>query len=140
MLKNLSVYDCSKASKSEKNEGLGDNFEEKFQANAKYRPSHLKKQLRKQWKTTRRYSKKKNNHPTVKPIELMSYLITLEVVRMMLLLILLLKWNNLHRFQTFNRQYIGIEKEEDYAIIAKARIENVESKEITKHHNFLNYE
>ena len=58
---------------------------------------------------------------------------------MMLLLILLLKWNNLH-IKLLNRQYIGIEKEEDYAIIAKARIENVESKENNKASQFLNYE
>ena len=36
-----------------------------------------------------------------------------------------------------NRQYIGIEKEEDYAIIAKARIKNVESKENNKASQFF---
>ena len=68
-----------KASKSEKNEGLDDNnFEEKFQANAKYRPSHLEEaNSGSNGKPHGRYSKTKNNHPTVKPIELMSYLITL---------------------------------------------------------------
>ena len=36
-----------------------------------------------------------------------------------------------------NRQYIGIEKEEDYALIAKARIKNVESKENNKASQFF---
>ena len=54
-----------KASKSEKNEGLDDNFVEKLQANAKYRPSHLEEaNSGSNGKPHGRYSKTKNNHPS----------------------------------------------------------------------------
>ena len=66
-----------KASKSEKNKGL-DDFEEKFQANAEFRPNHLEDAKNgSSGKPHGRYTATKNNHPTVKPLKLMSYLITL---------------------------------------------------------------
>ena len=129
----------AKASKSEKNEGLDDNFEEKLQANANYRPSHLEEaNSGSNGKSHGRYAKTKNNHPTVKPIELMSYLITLgsrdnDVV----VDPFVGSGTTCVAAKLLNRQYIGIEKEEDYAIIAKARIKNVESKENNKASQFF---
>ena len=129
-----------KASKSEKNEGLDDNnFEEKFQANAKYRPSHLEEaNSGSNGKPHGRYAKTKNNHPTVKPIELMSYLITLGSRENDVVVDPFVgSGTTCIAAKLLNRQYIGIEKEEDYAIIAKARIENVESKENNKASQFF---
>ena len=79
-----------------------------------------------------------NNHPTVKPIELMSYLITLgsrdnDVV----VDPFAGSGTTCIAAKLLNRQYIGIEKEKDYAIIAKARIKNVESKENNKASQFF---
>jgi site-specific DNA-methyltransferase (adenine-specific) len=129
----------AKASKSEKNKGLDDNFEEKLQANANYRPSHLEEATSgSNGKPHGRYAKTKNNHPTVKPIELMSYLITLgsrdnDVV----VDPFVGSGTTCIAAKLLNRQYIGIEKEKDYAIIAKARIKNVESKENNKASQFF---
>ena len=79
-----------------------------------------------------------NNHPTVKPIELMSYLITLgsrdnDVV----VDPFVGSGTTCIAAKLLNRQYIGIEKEKDYAIIAKARIKNTESKENNKASQFF---
>ena len=129
----------AKASKREKNEGLADNFEEKLQANANYRPSHLEEaNSGSNGKPHGRYSKTKNNHPTVKPIELMSYLITLGSRENDIVVDPFVgSGTTCIAAKLLNRQYIGIEKEEDYAIIAKARIENVESKENNKASQFF---
>ena len=129
----------AKASKREKNEGLADNFEEKLQANANYRPSHLEEaNSGSNGKPHGRYSKTKNNHPTVKPIELMSYLITLGSRENDVVVDPFVgSGTTCIAAKLLNRQYIGIEKEEDYAIIAKARIENVESKENNKASQFF---
>jgi len=79
-----------------------------------------------------------NNHPTVKPIELMSYLITLGSREDDVVVDPFVgSGTTCIAAKLLNRQYIGIEKEEDYAIIAKARIENVESKENNKASQFF---
>ena len=129
----------AKASKREKNEGLADNFEEKLQANANYRPSHLEEaNSGSNGKPHGRYSKTKNNHPTVKPIELMSYLITLGSRENDVVVDPFVgSGTTCIAAKLLNRQYIGIEKEKDYAIIAKARIKNVESKENNKASQFF---
>ena len=95
-----------------------------------YRPSHLEEANSGNGKPHGRYAKTKNNHPTVKPIELMSYLITLGSRENDVVVDPFVgSGTTCIVLKLLNRQYIGIEKEEDYAIIAKARIENVESKE-----------
>ena len=79
-----------------------------------------------------------NNHPTVKPIELMSYLITLGSRENDVVVDPFVgSGTTCIAAKLLNRQYIGIEKEEDYAIIAKARIKNVESKENNKASQFF---
>ena len=119
----------AKASKREKNEGLDDNFEEKLQANANYRPSHLEEaNSGSNGKPHGRYTKTKNNHPTVKPIELMSYLITLGSRENDVVVDPFVgSGTTCIAAKMLDRKYIGIEKEKDYAIIAKTRVEDAES-------------
>jgi site-specific DNA-methyltransferase (adenine-specific) len=66
-----------KVSKKEKNTGL-DDFEDKLQPAAEFRPNHMVKALDgEDGNPFGRYSPTKNIHPTVKPIKLMEYLIRL---------------------------------------------------------------
>ena len=111
----------AKASKREKNEGLVE-FEDKLPDTNDFKNLPMTK----------------NNHPTVKPIELMSYLITLGSREGDVVVDPFVgSGTTCIAAKLLNRQYIGIEKEEDYAIIAKARIKNVESKENNKASQFF---
>jgi len=111
---------CPKASKSERNFGCED-FEPKLRANANKIMGDAGN-----FKTgsgNLRNSLLKNNHPTVKPISLIEYLIKLVTKERAIVLdpffgsgttaIACLK---------LNREFIGIEKESEYVKIAKARI------------------
>ena len=129
----------SKASKSEKNEGLGE-FEDKLPDTNDFKnlPAARSNSINTSSGKPRNVLPSKNNHPTVKPIELMSYLITLgsrdnDVV----VDPFVGSGTTCIAAKLLNRKYIGIEKEEDYAIIAKARIKNVESKENNKASQFF---
>jgi site-specific DNA-methyltransferase (adenine-specific) len=65
---------CAKVSKKERNVGC-DELEEKLQAGAEFRPNHMEKALNgEDGNPYGRYTPTKNNHPTVKPIDLMAYL------------------------------------------------------------------
>ena len=128
-----------KASKSEKNEGLGE-FEDKLPDTNDFKnlPAARSNSINTSSGKPRNVLPSKNNHPTVKPIELMSYLITLgsrdnDVV----VDPFVGSGTTCIAAKLLNRKYIGIEKEEDYAIIAKARIKNVESKENNKASQFF---
>ena len=128
-----------KASKSEKNEGLGE-FEDKLPDTNDFKnlPAARSNSINTSSGKPRNVLPSKNNHPTVKPIELMSYLITLgsrdnDVV----VDPFVGSGTTCIAAKLLNRKYIGIEKEEDYAIIAKARIKNVESKENNKASKFF---
>ena len=71
-------------------------------------------------------TKKKNVHPTVKPVELMKYLVRLVTPKNGLVLDPFMGSGSTGmaaREEDF--QFIGIEKEEEYYEIAKARIKNV---------------
>jgi len=129
----------AKASKSEKNEGLGE-FEDKLPDPNDFKnlPAARSNSINTSSGKPRNVLPSKNNHPTVKPIELMSYLITLgsrdnDVV----VDPFVGSGTTCIAAKLLNRKYIGIEKEEDYAIIAKARIKNVESKENNKASQFF---
>ncbi len=111
---------CAKASKHERNIGCGeldkaniDYGERMGQNNSIIRPDG----------TERKPNIQKNNHPTVKPIKLMEYLVKL------------VSKENAKVLDPFmgsgttgiacvklNREFIGIEREEDYIKIAEARI------------------
>jgi len=112
-----------KASKSEKNKGL-DDFEEKFQANAEFRPNHLEDAKNgSSGKPHGRYTATKNNHPTVKPLKLMSYLITLGSREGDIVLDPFMGSGTTPlASKQLNRKYIGIEREEEYFKICCARV------------------
>lgn len=106
-----------KASKSEKNKGL-DDFEEKHSPTmgdgiGGNPHDDLNPRL------------KKNNHPTVKPLKLMSYLITLGSREGDVILDPFMGSGTTPlASKQLNRKYIGIELDEDYFKICKARVED----------------
>ena len=113
----------AKPSKSEKNKGLGD-IEAKFQAGADYRPSNMEAALSgSSGKPYARYTKTQNVHPTVKPVKLMTYLITLGSREGDLVLdpfagtgtTAIGSW-------IANREWLAIEKDPEYFKILTARV------------------
>jgi len=108
---------CAKASKNERNLGCED-MEERRESDRKKDDGVGGDNLR-----NRSNNPKKNHHPTVKPIKLMEYLIKLVSKKGAVILdpfmgsgttgIATLK---------LNREFIGIEKEDEYIKIAKARL------------------
>ena len=114
-----------KASKSEKNKGL-DDFEE---VNAGILHASTKGQLKdlrvKNPDYERKIPKMKNNHPTVKPLKLMSYLITLGSREGDVILDPFMGSGTTPlASKQLNRKYIGIELDEYYFKICKARVED----------------
>tara|TARA_R110002167_G_scaffold328594_1_gene534915 strand:+ start:150 stop:1295 length:1146 start_codon:yes stop_codon:yes gene_type:complete len=118
---------CAKASKAERNMGL-DDFKEEFKAAADFRPNHKEKALEgESGNPFGRWGKIKNNHPTVKPIKLMEYLVRLVTPKEGIVLepfagsgTTLIACKQ----QGFN--YIGIEREQEYCDIAEARLKGVQ--------------
>lgn len=124
---------CAKASKSDRNEGL-DDFEEKSiggKGNGIRRicatcgtsalEAHLCECEEKNWINP---ATKKNNHPTVKPTDLMKYLVTLVTPPNGTVLDPFMGSGSTGKAAVrcgFN--FIGIELDSDYLDIAKARIE-----------------
>lgn len=113
---------CAKASKSERNFGLGDEFEEKPRA-------EVDKMMGETPMLTGsgnpRTTKFKNNHPTVKPIKLMEYLIKLVTRKDAIVLDPFLgSGTTAIACIKLNRNWIGIEKEDEYIKIAEARIKS----------------
>ena len=112
---------CAKASKAERNMGL-DDYEEKQVTDGTIRSNQ---------ETARKFgansAKRKNYHPTVKPIKLMEYLVRLVTPKEGIVLepfagsgTTLIACKQ----QGFN--YIGIEKEQEYCDIAEARLKAVQ--------------
>jgi site-specific DNA-methyltransferase (adenine-specific) len=109
---------CAKASKSERNLGCEEmeEKEKRYRATANGTGETSKNM-------ERFTSIMKNNHPTVKPIKLMEYLIKLVSKEDALILDPFLgSGTTAIACLKLNRQFIGIEKEEEYIKIAKARI------------------
>lgn len=107
-----------KASKSEKNKGL-DGFEEKIRNDG--RAEHLASG---NMPHNRSNNAKKNHHPTVKPLKLMSYLITLTTREGDTVLDPFVgSGTTVVAANLLNRKGIGIEREEEYVEIARARVE-----------------
>ena len=114
---------CAKASKQDRNEGLED-FEAKAKytrvgdANAIYTPNKQKAQ--------------KNNHPTVKPTDLMRYLVRLVTPKEGIVLDCFMGSGSTGKacaLEGFN--FVGIDLDKDYCKIAKARINKaIEDKRI----------
>lgn len=114
---------CPKADNYERNKGLN-GFDEKFQANANFRPNHLEKALEgDSGKPHGRYSPRANNHPTVKPIDLMRYLVKLITPKKGIVLDPFCGSGTTcigAKLELIN--YVGIEMVEDYCKIAEARV------------------
>lgn len=101
-----------KASKSEKNKGL-ESFEDSDGS-----------------KRTRSDIMSKNHHPTVKPLKLMSYLITLTTREGDTVLDPFVgSGTTVVAAKQLGRKGVGIEREEEYAEIARARVEAVNEAE-----------
>jgi len=104
---------CAKASKKERNRGL--NKEEEITDDGR------KKKIDNPY--LRGKTLRKNNHPTVKPIALMKYLVKLVTKQGQVVLDPFLGSGTTGiACKELNREFIGIEKEPEYIEIAKARI------------------
>jgi site-specific DNA-methyltransferase (adenine-specific) len=119
---------CAKASPSERNKGLED-FEDKFIAGSNQAIAELKRgneEFEKKDENSTGYSsvrKVKNNHPTVKPVSLMKYLCKLITpVNGVVLDPFMGSGSTGIACKLENFNFVGIEKEKQYCIIARARI------------------
>ena len=117
---------CAKASKSERNRGC-EELEEKLKSGTEFRPSYLKEYEEKETNGTprARFGKMQNNHPTVKPIALMEYLIKL-VTREGALILDPFAGSGTTGIaaQNLNRKYILIEQDAEYCNIAEHRLQH----------------
>jgi site-specific DNA-methyltransferase (adenine-specific) len=130
---------CAKASKKDRNEGL-DDFEDKFKTATEYRPFLMREALdgKTEHNAFLRLGKVKNNHPTVKPTELMQYLVRLVTPNGGTILDPFngsgstgkaVMYENREKNKGY--RYIGIELNEEYLPISKARIEHlIDEKEL----------
>jgi len=111
---------CAKASKAERNMGL-DDYEEKQVTDGTIRSNQ---------ETARTFgansAKRKNYHPTVKPIKLMEYLVRLVTPKEgMVLEPFAGSGTTLIACKQQGFNYIGIEREQEYCDIAEARLKGV---------------
>ena len=134
-----------KASKSEKNMGL-ENVEAKQRDMLHI--GQLKKQQGEVWidrkdgkgkvKFNRRYLPQKNIHPTVKPIQLFSYLVTLGSRKDDVVLDPFMGSGTTPiSCVTLDRKYLGIEREKDYFEIAEARVKKAKNPANLVEHDFF---
>ncbi len=134
-----------KASKSEKNMGL-ENVEAKQRDMLHI--GQLKKQQGEVWidrkdgkgkvKFNRRYLPQKNIHPTVKPIQLFSYLVTLGSRKDDVVLDPFMGSGTTPiACVTLDRKYLGIEREKDYFEIAEARVKKAKNPANLVEHDFF---
>ena len=119
----------AKASKTEKNKGLEHLPKKKSSSMPGRRNAEDMSNSKIDHDVTGRFvTEKQNVHPTVKPIELMSYLITLGSRENDVVVDPFVgSGTTCIAAKMLDRKYIGIEKEKDYAIIAKTRVEDAES-------------
>lgn len=124
---------CAKASKKDRDEGL-DGFKEKQKAAAEYRPSHLEKANNgESGNPYGRFNEIKNIHPTVKPTELMRYLCRLVTPPGGTVLDPFMGSGSTGKaamLEGFN--FLGMELDDEYFNIAKARIESAKAKKEEK--------
>ena len=118
-----------KASKSEKNKGLDKLPKKKSSSMPGRRLAEDMSNSKIDNDVTGRFvTEKQNFHPTVKPIELMSYLITLGSREGDLVVDPFVgSGTTCVAAKMLDRNYVGIEKEEDYVVIAKTRVSDAES-------------
>lgn len=113
----------SKASKSERNRGC-EGLDEKDKAGKDFRPNHtVKAELGEDGNPFGRWGKIKNNHPTVKPIKLMEYLVKLVSREGAVVLDPFAgSGSTLIACKNLNRNYIGIELDNEYIEIINKRL------------------
>jgi site-specific DNA-methyltransferase (adenine-specific) len=117
---------CPKASKKDRNEGC-ENLEDK---SVSINTPHNSKDLEERYAMT-----SKNNHPTVKPTDLMTYLVRLVTPKGGLVLDPFMGSGSTGKAAVREGfDFIGIEREDEYMEIAKTRIEHEQSK-----HNYRNF-
>jgi DNA modification methylase len=108
-----------------------DGFEEKYKAAKNFRPNHSKKaEQGENGNPYGRWGKIKNNHPTLKSIALMEYLIRLITPPKGIVLDPFMGSGTTGCAAKYNGfEFIGIEKEKEYFEIAKARIKHWSKKQ-----------
>jgi len=107
---------CAKASKSERNSGCED-LDESIDCDRNPELESANVPM------NRSNNPKKNNHPTVKPIKLMEYLITLVSREGAVVLDPFAgSGSTLIACKKLNRNFIGIEREQEYVKISEARL------------------
>jgi len=113
---------CAKSSKSERNMWCEELEEKQYSYDGRETPIENAYQ--------RNESVAKNNHPTVKPIALMEYLIKL-VTKQWAIVLDPFAWSGstLVACKKLKRQYIGCEMTEEYIPIIKARLESIRERE-----------
>lgn len=120
---------CAKASKKDRDEGL-DELEEKFPASAEFRPNHMEKALKgEDGNPYGRWKPRQNIHPTVKPTDLMQYLVRLVTPANGVILDPFMGSGSTGKAVMYenneknkNYSFIGVEMTNEYLPIAKARI------------------
>jgi len=116
---------CAKASKKERNRGL-EGFGEKLKSGTEFRPSYLERfeETGDKGSPRARFGTMKNNHPTVKPVKLMEYLVRLITPKGGTVLDPFMGSGTTGiACKSEGFEFIGIELDEDYFEIAKKRIE-----------------
>jgi site-specific DNA-methyltransferase (adenine-specific) len=109
---------CAKASKSERNKGCEELPLGEPPASARSKPAEGRKNALGNPRT--------NNHPTVKPIALMEYLVKLVSREGALVLDPFAgSGSTLIACKNLNRKYIGFERESDYVEISNKRLSQV---------------
>jgi len=116
---------CAKASKKERDAGL-DNFEEKYCGMMEDDNYPIKT-----GSGNLRQTKRRNDHPTVKPIKLMLYLVKLITPKDGLVLDLFMgSGTTAIACKQLNHNFIGIEKDKHYVDIANHRLSQKTLKEV----------
>lgn len=117
---------CPKASKSDRNDGLG-HLEPKATAASEFRPNHTDKASKGEGGNPYgRWTPTQNNHPTVKPTELMRYLCRLITPPGGVVLDPFMGSGSTGKAAVLEGfRFIGIDLDEDYCEIARQRIEHV---------------
>jgi DNA modification methylase len=118
----------AKASKRDRNEGL-ENLEEKFTAAAEFRPNHMEKAVDgESGNPYGRFQPVKNFHPTVKPTDLMRYLIKLVTPPNGIVLDPFTGSGSTGKAAILEGfRFIGIEMTEDYIPIIEGRLKHAEA-------------
>lgn len=127
---NARFFYCAKPGKGEKNEGL-ENIPAEFKPAADFRQNHKEKaEQGLSGNPYGRWEKVSNNHPTVKPIALMEYFVRLTKTPFGGSVIDPFMGSGTTGIACVlnDRDFIGIERDEHYMKIAKARIEHWKNK------------